>query len=311
MKKVSIISPCYNGEKYLSYFLESLTKQNYSNVEFIFVNDGSTDKTKDIFLNFKPNLEKKGWSVIYIEQKNAGQAAALNKGLEIFTGDYLLWPDSDDILFPNHLEKKVSFMEEHPQLGLAFCQLEEVSEKNIDIALKIIERIPATNDDLFNDLLNNHNILWPPISSIVRSSALLDVLSNRKIYEGKGGQNFQILLPLSSKYKAGYIKEPLGKYVIREASHSRSQKDFIKRQNDLLDIWSHTILTLKTIDDSCKIQKLFNAYEYYNRIKTSASLCVSTQKKVWLLGIPICTINKKQNTTKMKLFNIIPFIKIK
>ena len=66
-----------------------------------------------------------------------------------------------------------------------------------------------------------------------------------------------MLLPLASKYQAGYIKEVLGKYVVRETSHSRVQNDFIRRQNDLLDIWTHTILKLSTLNDSDKLRNLF------------------------------------------------------
>lgn len=49
MKKVSIISPCYNGAGYLARFLDSLMQQDYADVEFIFVNDGSTDDTENVF----------------------------------------------------------------------------------------------------------------------------------------------------------------------------------------------------------------------------------------------------------------------
>ena len=312
MKKVSIISPCYNGASYLPHFLQSLSEQTYTNIEFIFVNDGSTDNSEQLFLDYKPRLEQKGWSVIYIKQENAGQAAALNKGLEIFSVDYLLWPDSDDILLPQHIEQKVSFMEAHPEYALAFCQLEEVAENDLDKPLRIIERIPEKEDNLFSDLIHNRNILWPPIGAIIRSSAFLDVLPQRKIYEGKGGQNFQILLPLASKYQAGYIKEVLGKYVVRETSHSRVQNDFIRRQNDLLDIWTHTILKLSTLNDSDKLRNLFDAYDYYEQIKRAATAKpASTTQTIWIFGcIPLFTIKKRKNTTKIKLLKFIPFIKI-
>ncbi len=313
MKKASIISPCYNGANYLPHFLQSLIKQTYKNVEFIFVNDGSTDNSEQLFLDYKPRLEQKGWSVIYIKQENAGQAAALNKGLEIFSGDYLLWPDSDDILLPEHIEQKVLFMEAHPEYALAFCRLEEVAENNLDKPLRIIERIPENEDNLFSDLIHNRNILWPPIGAIIRSSAFLDVLPERKIYEGKGGQNFQMLLPLASKYQAGYINEVLGKYVVRETSHSRIQNDFIRRQNDLLDIWAHTILKLSTLNDADKLRSLFEAYDYYTQIKLSfTAKPTSCSKTVWIFGfIPLFTIKKRKNTTTIKLLKFIPFIKIR
>ena len=56
----SVISPCYNGEKYLKHFLESLLEQTYSNVEFIIVNDGSNDNSEKIILSYKDKIEKKG-----------------------------------------------------------------------------------------------------------------------------------------------------------------------------------------------------------------------------------------------------------
>lgn len=52
MKKVSLVSPCYNGESHLGYFIDSLLAQTYPNVEFIFVDDGSTDRTAEIFASY-------------------------------------------------------------------------------------------------------------------------------------------------------------------------------------------------------------------------------------------------------------------
>ena len=49
--KVSLISPCYNGSSYIKWFLDSLVNQTYKNVEFIFINDGSTDNTEEIFMS--------------------------------------------------------------------------------------------------------------------------------------------------------------------------------------------------------------------------------------------------------------------
>ena len=85
---VSIISPCYNGEKYLLPFLKSLLEQDYAPIELIFVNDGSTDGTEQIVLSYKERLSEKGIELQYIYQENAGQAAAINCGLKVFSGEY-------------------------------------------------------------------------------------------------------------------------------------------------------------------------------------------------------------------------------
>ncbi|MBQ9246272.1 glycosyltransferase family 2 protein [bacterium] len=245
--KVSIISPCYNGQNHLGYFFESLLTQDYSGqVEFIFVDDGSTDNTKNIFEQYKLALEKKGWDVIYIYQENQGQAASLNQGLKIFSGDYLLWPDSDDILYSNHITEKVKYMEEHKEVGLAYCLLDRVFFDDTD---KIIgQDLRGRNTkDAFKNIMHDKDVIWCPIGVVLRSSAFLDAYPQRQIPTCKncGSQNCQMQLPILHKYPCGYIDKPLGKYVIRANSTSRSYVSFYKRRLLLCKIWIITILTLK------------------------------------------------------------------
>lgn len=107
---VSIITPCYNGEAFLKRYFESILNQTYPNLELIFINDGSTDRTEEIALSYRERLEKRGITYIYEKQENAGQAAALNRGLKLFTGEYLTWPDSDDVMTKDSIEKKSIFL---------------------------------------------------------------------------------------------------------------------------------------------------------------------------------------------------------
>lgn len=106
---VSILTPCYNGESFLKRYFESILNQTYSNLELIFINDGSIDRTEEIALSYRSQLEEKGIRYIYERQENAGQAAALNRGLKLFTGEYLTWPDSDDVMTADCIEKKSGF----------------------------------------------------------------------------------------------------------------------------------------------------------------------------------------------------------
>lgn len=63
---VSLITPCYNGEKYLERFLDSVLAQTYDNIEFILVNDGSTDDTEKIALSYQEKFADRGYIYIYI-----------------------------------------------------------------------------------------------------------------------------------------------------------------------------------------------------------------------------------------------------
>ena len=247
-KKVSLLVPCYNGQDYLDYFFESLISQTYSNVEFIFVDDGSTDNTKNYYEKYEPLLIKKGWNCQYIYQENQGQASAINNGLKLITGEYLIFPDSDDILYPNHIEEKVKYMEQNPEFGMAYCILDVCNITDLSKICCHLNNIP--DDNMFQHALKDNvsKILWPPIGNIVRISALFEVLNDKSISTSIAGQNSQIQIPLLYKYKCGYIPKPLGKYIVRQSSHSRTslkERGFFNRRLDLLKTFLRVINFVK------------------------------------------------------------------
>lgn len=89
---VSIIVPAYNVAKYLSCCLDSLILQTYANIEIIIVNDGSTDNSLEIALQYK----KKDTRIILIDQQNCGVSESRNAALKCAKGDYILFVDADD-----------------------------------------------------------------------------------------------------------------------------------------------------------------------------------------------------------------------
>ncbi|HBC83890.1 MAG TPA: hypothetical protein DCZ30_00045 [Clostridiales bacterium] len=97
MDKISIIIPCYNCEKTIFDTLQSICNQNYSNLEIIIVDDGSTDNTKKIVCEFIKQYK----NIIYIFQENAGAPTARNKGISVATGKYVVFFDADDIMKDN------------------------------------------------------------------------------------------------------------------------------------------------------------------------------------------------------------------
>ena len=99
-KKVSVIIPAYNQEKYLSEALNSACNQTYMNVEVIVVNDGSSDGTEALVRE----ASKKYRNLIYIYQENQGLASTRNNGIKASSGDYLAFLDSDDFWTINRLE---------------------------------------------------------------------------------------------------------------------------------------------------------------------------------------------------------------
>ncbi len=226
-KLVSIIPPCYNGEKYVHRFLDSILNQTYKSIELIFVNDGSTDKTEEIVLGYIPVFEKLGMKLIYRSQTNAGQAAALNEGLKWFTGEYLTWPDSDDYLVSTSIEKRVNFLESHPEYGFVRSNAWYVDFYTLQ-KIKRIAVLPRRYEiRLFEGFIKGIQY-WACGCYLVRSSAFFDVNPGRCIEDSPVGQNVQMLLPLSYKYQCGYIDECLFYYVNTPNSHSRVKRTYLQ-----------------------------------------------------------------------------------
>ena len=100
MEKISVIIPAYNAEKYLDQCVESVQSQIYDNIEIIIVNDGSTDRTAAMIERLK---EKDSRIRALHKRKNEGLGAARNSALELVTGQYVLFLDSDDWIDPNHI----------------------------------------------------------------------------------------------------------------------------------------------------------------------------------------------------------------
>lgn len=94
MIKISIIIPCYNVEKYIQRCINSLKKQSCKELEFIFINDGSTDGTLEYILDFA-KIDNR---VSIIDKRNEGVSSARNDALKIATGEYIFFLDSDDFL---------------------------------------------------------------------------------------------------------------------------------------------------------------------------------------------------------------------
>lgn len=99
-KMISVIIPIYNPGDYLFACLDSITKQTYTNLEIILVNDGSTDNSLQICREYAAQDHR----ITVYDQKNSGVSAARNKGIEHAHGDYFSFIDSDDYLELNTYE---------------------------------------------------------------------------------------------------------------------------------------------------------------------------------------------------------------
>ena len=113
---VSVIVPVYNVEKYLNKCLDSIVNQTYKNLEIILVNDGSTDNSGIICDEYALKDDR----IKVIHKKNEGQAVARNCALDIITGEFIAFVDSDDFIKSNMIQTMIEVMVES-ESDVAIC----------------------------------------------------------------------------------------------------------------------------------------------------------------------------------------------
>lgn len=140
--KISIIIPVYNVAQYLFRCANSVLSQTYNNLEVIFVDDGSTDGSEKICDDLKCADER----IIVIHQKNGGLSQARNTGIDICTGEYIAFIDSDDYIAPNMIKLLLNTILQS-NAELAICNFVYVNADGTEIKSKNQE-MPVKNEVL-------------------------------------------------------------------------------------------------------------------------------------------------------------------
>ena len=132
-KKVSIIVPLYNVEKYIAQCIESILNQHFKNFELIIINDGSSDSSVDIVQQYV----KKDTRIILINQENSGVSATRNNGLRRATGKYVVFIDADDFVAPDFLDYMLELSDQYDSdfcfSQNAFTKIDEEQIESDDI----------------------------------------------------------------------------------------------------------------------------------------------------------------------------------
>jgi len=226
---VSIVTPCYNGEQFVHRLLDSVLEQNYKNIEHIIIDDGSTDSTAAIIKEYMPKYEKLGKKLLYEFQENAKAGAALNRGLKLFSGEYLTWPDSDDYYTSdNAISTMVSTLSSLPEAyGIVRCDAILLDEETLNGIGKFSNnKLNPGKEILFEDCILEHQFWYTPGCYFTSAKAFDSVVKNRDIFVNNDAQNWQMLLPILYKYKCFYIKEPLHNYLVRSTSYCHQPIDY-------------------------------------------------------------------------------------
>jgi glycosyltransferase involved in cell wall biosynthesis len=118
---VSVVIPVYNGERFVAEAIRSVVRQTHRSLEYIVVDDGSTDDTANVARGIEGPVK-------VTTQDNAGVSAARNRGAADARGDLLAFLDADDVWHPEKLRRQLSLLRGSPHVGLVLCDLQLVDE---------------------------------------------------------------------------------------------------------------------------------------------------------------------------------------
>lgn len=160
-EKVAVVIPVYNAEKYLRRCVSSIQYQTYKNLEIILIDDGSKDKSPQIC----DELQKSDRRIRVVHKKNEGAGKSRNKGIDLATGDYILFVDSDDYIKNTLVEKCLNVIDNEPASMVMFG-IEDVDEQEN----KIGEKVPYTDKKVFRkDEITNQvlpELLFSPAKNV-------------------------------------------------------------------------------------------------------------------------------------------------
>ena len=111
---VTIVTPSYNQAVFLERTILSVLNQDYSNIEYIVIDGGSTDGSIDIIKKYQDRIS------FWISESDNGQSQAINKGFKKATGEIFNWLNSDDLLMPSATTIAVHYLERQPDYGMVY-----------------------------------------------------------------------------------------------------------------------------------------------------------------------------------------------
>lgn len=222
---ISVIVPVYNVETYLEECLDSIQNQTYTDFEVLLVNDGSTDGSQAICECYC-QADKR---FRLMNQTNQGLSAARNKGVEISTGEYIVFVDSDDVIKINYLEKLMQYMTEDVDIVECIFTVKKMEflDENIETTTIIFEGDSNEAVKFFpNHTLNVNAVTKLYRREIVEAVPYIDGVIFEDVYCGIG----------MLKYIRKIIKIDYKGYYYRQRQASIMHRTFTPKNLDIFTV---------------------------------------------------------------------------
>lgn len=241
---ISVLMGVYNEEEYLSKAIASILNQNYSNLEFLIVDDASTDETPNVLASYDdPRI------TVIENETNKGLTTSLNRALDRAEGKYVARQDADDISESERFTRQVSFLERNDNVAVVGTGTHLIDGNGDVVDL----RIGYCNPD-FEDFLEKSHLVHGSI--LARRSVLEELGGYDELF--RYGQDYELWLRLSQRYEIANVPEPLYRLRIHDDSVYFSRKD----ESGLYSVLARD-LAMNNAEESVRKEIEKNGIRYY------------------------------------------------
>jgi len=248
MPEISIITACFNAERYVAETLDSLLAQTFQDWEHIIVDDGSHDASHAVvqkYVDADPRFK-------LLRQPNGGMCNARNNGFKVCAPDsrYLLFLDADDRLLPTMLSTMIRYLDENPQVGLAYCDRVYINSEGEPASpgafgYGIIPRfvpqgrgmreLPAECPDTpFVTIWSLANI--NPSMSVIRRSVFEQTPHWDEVF-GQGAEDTNLFLAVALLSAVHFVPQALVEYRLHSSQASTNKNHIGNKQRKLFEKW--------------------------------------------------------------------------
>lgn len=221
MPRLSVIMPVYNTkEEYLREAIESILIQTFADFEFVIINDGSTNNAEEVILSYKDTRIK------YLKhEKNMGPSFAINRGISVASGEYLIRMDADDISLPERFEKHVNFMYSNPQIDISGTWILKFPQKQFI-------KLPLKHEEIKKFLLLSHNPIGG--ATVIFRKTAIEKLNIKYDENITVAEDLELWLRLKNKVTFANLPDSLYKYRVHVENSSIKHSETLQKTTAIL-----------------------------------------------------------------------------
>jgi glycosyltransferase involved in cell wall biosynthesis len=219
---VSIIIPCYNSDQFVGEAIESALAQSYPSLEILVVDDGSTDRSKEMISRYPVRL--------ILNDHRGGVSAARNRGIKESRGEFLLFLDSDDRLLPNAVASGLATLQQYPD-----CAMVVSAHNLIKVDGQLIRTKAKTSrtEDAYRRLLRS-NFVECTSSALFRRSMF--PVESGFIQGVEGSEDYELYLRVARNHKVRCAKAVVAEYRLHSSNLSRNSEKMLVHTLKVLEL---------------------------------------------------------------------------